>query len=172
MRYLYLILIFILFQNCDPVREYNYSGIGMKPIYANGDSIYDIKNVAVQPIINSGSIYSWNQYLLVGESNKGIHIIDKSDPSNPFKISFIKIIGNKNFSIADSTLYADNGKDLITIDIRNINSIQVLNIVKNSLQNDNVFPTNYIGYFECYDKSKGIVVGWDSVQLNNPKCFK
>lgn len=167
-----ILLINILLMSCDPVRQYNYSGVGMKPVYANGDSIYDIRNINVQPITNSGSIYSWRNYLLVGENNKGIHIIDKTDPSNPVKISFIKIVGNKNFSISDSVLYADNGKDLIAINISTITAVNVLNIVKNSLQNENVFPPNYKGYFECYDKTRGIIVGWDSVKLDKPKCYK
>ncbi len=97
----------------------------MKPIYLPNDSLYDIRNIDIQPIVNSGTIYLWQNYLFVNEVGKGIHVIDKSYPSLAKKITFIKIYGNKNFSISDSTLFADNGKDLISIDIRDMLHIRV-----------------------------------------------
>lgn len=146
--------------------------MGMKPVYANGDSLYNIINIDTQLIVNAGNIYTWNNYLFLNEINKGIHVIDKSDINNPYKITFIKIVGNKNYTINDSTLYADNGRDLIAIDIRDILHVRVLNIVKGGLVNNNNFPPNYEGTFECFDASKGIVIEWKEELLINPKCRK
>lgn len=143
---------------------------GMKPVYLPNDSLYDIKNITVQPIINAGNIYLWNNYLFVNEIGKGIHVIDKTDPTSTTKITFIKIYGNKNFSISDSILYADNGKDLISINIKDILHVQVLKIVKGAIRNDNIFPANFSGWFECADLNKGIIINWENTSLTNPKC--
>lgn len=144
---------------------------GWKPIYISTDSLYDIKNLPPQPIQNSGSIYSWGNYLFLNEQGKGIHVIDQTNPTNAINISFIKIWGNKNFSIYDSTLFADNGRDLITIDIHDVLHVSVLNIAYNAIENENYFPTES-GYFECADNSKGIIVSWEQTKLINPKCKK
>ena len=111
---LFLLFIMQLFNACTPD---DYEVFGKQPIYSNGDSLYVIQNIDTQLIVNAGNIYSWNQYLFINEVYKGIHVIDKSDSSNPVKLTFIKIIGNRNFTISDNTLLADNGKDLIAIDI-------------------------------------------------------
>ncbi len=145
---------------------------GMKPIYATGDTIYDIRNIDTQRIVNTGTIYLWNNYLLIGEQYKGIHVIDKTDSTNPVKITFIKIYGNRNFNINNNTLYADNGRDLITINIRNIRNVVVTNILENAVVVEGNYPPNYGGFFECVDIDKGILVGWKYDRLINPKCSK
>ena len=107
---LFLCLAFIFFTSCKKDKIVT----GWKPVYMSSDSLYDIRNLPPRQIVNSGSIYSWNNYLFVNEMNKGIHVIDQTNPSNAVNISFIQIWGNKNFTVYDSVLYADNGSDLIT----------------------------------------------------------
>jgi hypothetical protein len=170
-NFILLLTIFsMIFISCK--KEDDFIVTGMKPIYLPNDSLYDIRNIDIQPIVNSGTIYLWQNYLFVNEVGKGIHVIDKSNPSLSTKITFIKIYGNKNFSISDSTLFADNGKDLISIDIRDMLHIRVLKIVKDAIKNDNVFPPNFSGWFECADLSKGIIISWENTSLTNPKCNK
>lgn len=160
----------LLFISCK--KEDDVIVNGMKPVYLPNDSLYDIRNIDIQPIVNSGTIYLWQNYLFVNEVGKGIHVIDKTDPALSTKVTFIKIYGNKNFSISDSTLFADNGKDLISIDIRDVLHIHVLKIVKDAIRYDNVFPSNFSGWFECADLSKGIIISWENTSLTNPKCKK
>ena len=50
--------------------------------------------------------------------------------------------------------------------------IRVLKIVKDAIKNDNVFPPNFSGWFECADLSKGIIINWENTSLTNPKCNK
>lgn len=135
------------------------------------DSLYAIRNLAPLPIINSGSIYSWNNYLFVNEQYQGIHVIDQTNPANAINITFIQIWGNKNFTVYDSVLYADNGSDLITIDISDVLHVTVLDIQEGAVGNSKNYPDS-LGYFECADNSKGIITSWEKTTLINPKCLR
>jgi len=86
---------------------------------------------------NPGKIYLKDEYLFINEINKGLHIIDNSDPGSPQNIAFITIPGNVDIAIKGEILYADNAVDLIAIDITNINDIKVVKRI------ENVFPFNY-----------------------------
>ncbi|MBK8845763.1 MAG: hypothetical protein IPO27_04020 [Bacteroidetes bacterium] len=58
------------------------------------------------------------------ENNRGVHIIDMADTANPIKIWFLSIPANKDISIQNNKLYADNGPDLLVLDISNINDVK------------------------------------------------
>jgi len=63
-------------------------------IYGNMDEIRnETVNSAVQQIENPGKIYVGEDFLLIGEENKGIHVVDNSDPKNPTQVNFINIHG-------------------------------------------------------------------------------
>ncbi len=66
-----------------------------------------------------GKIYVYQQYLLIGEVKKGIHVIDNSDPRSPRPVSFIKIPGVLDFAVKDQVLYADSYMDLVALDLSN-----------------------------------------------------
>ena len=76
------------------------------------------------PIIESGKIYVYNNLVLVNDKNKGIHIIDNSNPENPQKIACIKIKANNDMEIKGDYLYADSLMDLVVFDISDINNIR------------------------------------------------
>ena len=67
-------------------------------------------------------------------------------------------------------LEADNGDDLVSIDISDPNSIKVLKRIEKAFP----YPSypNERGKFECVDPSKGYVKAWEYVELINPKCFR
>ncbi len=66
-----------------------------------------------------GKIFVDDDYLYISEEDKGIHIIDNQDPTNPTPINFIAIPGNKDLVIKDKVLIADNYYDLIMVDVSN-----------------------------------------------------
>jgi len=76
-------------------------------------------------ISKPGNIYTYNQYLFVAEKFKGIHILDNTNPSNPVKVKFIELFGNENFVVVNNTLLADNGPDMLSIDISDLNNISL-----------------------------------------------
>jgi len=146
---------------------------GQKPIYMSLSELQNFQQVAPQPIQNSGKSLLYNQYLFLSELNKGIHIIDISDTLHPVKISFLQIPGNKDMSAQDNRLYADNGPDLIVLDISEIHTVQIVTRIKNTFLPSEYAPTDYSGYFECADYSNGKwLVGWQESELSNPKCKK
>ena len=78
----------------------------------------DFKIEPAKAIVNAGKIYSYQDYLFVNELYEGIHVIDHTNPENPIKMAFLKIIGNVDLSIRNNILFADNAVDLIAIDLK------------------------------------------------------
>lgn len=68
-----------------------------------------------EPLEETGKIYVKDQYLLINEPNKGFHIYNNSDPSNPIKIKFLKVLGSSDISIKGNVLYINNAVDLIAL---------------------------------------------------------
>ena len=143
---------------------------GYKPIYATAQDLASIDVKEQEALENPGRIYLYEDYLLINDQAKGIHIYDNSDKSNPQEVSFISIPGNLDFSVSNGMLYADNITDMIIIDISEPQSPKYKNRI------EDVFPVQQFpdefGAFECVDPNKGIVVGWEKTELTNPQCFK
>lgn len=111
-------------------------------------------------ITSPGKIYFKDDYLFVNEVGKGIHVIDNSDPANPQKIGFYKIIGNVDMAIRGNILFADSYIDLVAIDIIDIeNPVEISRI-------ENIFPgvvpegDRWLPYAMA-DKSKGVIIDWE-----------
>lgn len=84
-----------------------------------------------------GKIYFYNDLILINEVREGIHWIDNSIPENPIHIGFIPIPGNHDVAIQNDILYADAYTDLVTIDISNLSSPELLD------RKENVFSSHY-----------------------------
>ena len=76
------------------------------------------------PIIESGKIYAYNDLILIKDREKGIHIIDNSQPENPIKIACIKVKANNDMEIKGDYLYVDSLMDLVVFDISDLNDIR------------------------------------------------
>ena len=123
MRYfaLSIPLFILLLTSCISERqELPNEAIGMVPIYAQEDW-RDISIDSPQSIQQLGKFYYKSPYLYANERSRGIHIFDNSNPEDPQKIAFLKIIGNSDIAIKGNVLYANNVSDLVAIDISNIN---------------------------------------------------
>lgn len=145
---------------------------GLAPVYYDGDWKV-IETADARPIKNLFKIYYKDNILFVGESQRGIHIIDNSDPFNPTPIKFIQIIGNSDIAIKGNILYANNLSDLVALDIRNINDIKLLSREENVFPNaGSTLPDNYFGFFECPDPNMGAIVGWAETTLESPECWR
>lgn len=115
-----------------------------------------IKSLPPAPMEQTGKIYYKHPYLFVNEINKGIHVIDNTNPASPQRIGFINIPGNLDMAIKGETLYADCFNDLIAIDISNINDIREVYRISN------MFPPRCYEA-NTYDPAKGYVVDWVEV---------
>ncbi len=123
-----------------------------EPVYkTKAEVMADIKSSPATALVNTGKLAVYGNYILVNELNKGVHIIDNSNPSSPRNIAFINIPGNLDLAVKDNMLYADVFIDMVTIDISNPNNASLKKI------NYNVFPERiYSGGF-MGDSSKYIV---------------
>lgn len=90
---------------------------------------------SAQTLVNPGKIYTKDQFLFINELKQGIHIIDNRNPSAPKSVAFLRIPGNGDMAIRNSTLYADSYMDLVTFDISNLAAIKEVSRVPNVFQN-------------------------------------
>ena len=92
-----------------------------------------------RPISNAGKVFVAENMLLIGEEEKGIHVIDNTDPKNPTNLSFINIPGNREFYIKGNILYAESLYDMIKVDISNQNQPKLVSRVKDAFANSDDF---------------------------------
>ena len=103
---------------------------------------------APQQLSAPGKIYIFGNYLFITELNKGIHVVDNSNPASPRFTSFISIAGNVDLAVNTNVLYADNYVDLLAFDISDPATIHQVKRV------ENVFDNQYL------DEAKGIILGY------------
>jgi hypothetical protein len=74
---------------------------------------------AARSLESPGKIFYYKGYLFINEMNKGIHVIDNTNPESPVNIGFIDLPGTLDMAVNNDILYADNYLDLVGIDISN-----------------------------------------------------
>ena len=136
--------------NCKGSYTYSY----YTPVYKTTEEVRsNIKSSAAQPIENPGKIVILNNFIFLNDVDKGIHIIDNSNPASPKNAAFISIPGNVDLAVKGTTLYADLYTDLVTLDITDPMNV----VVKN--YNQGVFPYRNYGY-GFYGDSTKIITQW------------
>ncbi|MBT8229566.1 MAG: hypothetical protein KJO50_04850 [Bacteroidia bacterium] len=152
---------------CDEIRVF----IEYTPVYVQPEQFrIPVETQSPREMIETGKIYFYNDMIFINEKYEGVHIIDNSDPFNPVVTAFMSIPGNVDIAIQGNLMYADSYVDLLTIDISNINSPEVLS------RDEEVFKLyehhQNLGYFiysraterklevECADPNFGDDVFW------------
>ncbi len=131
-----------------------YSYTFYQPLYKTSAEVRaNIKSNPAMEIKDPGKIVILGNYIFLNEVDKGIHVIDNSNPSSPKNIAFIDIPGNVDIAVKGNTLYADFYTDLVTLDISN-----PLNVIKTKIV-DGVFPNRYYGSTFSGDSNK-IIYDW------------
>lgn len=156
------------FQSClkdDLTRTYSI----LVPVYKSKNEVYaNIKSNPSQEIKSPGKIFIYGNYIFLNEIDKGVHVIDNSDPAKPVAKTFIDIPGNVDVAVKGNTLYADLYTDLVAVDISNPLQAKFLKYIPN------VFPErNYTNGFVA-DNNR-IIVGWirkdTTVKLRQPSRY-
>ena len=166
-----LVIIILLSIQCTPEVSVT-SASGLRPLYATGDDL----NISLQQpktYGQLGQIVYVDPYLLIGETYRGIHVIDNSDPTDPRKLNFINIPGCNSFTVGDGVIYATSGRDLVTLTFTGETLVEKSRIDEYFTGNDavdQVSPANYSGFFECVDATQGTVIGWVEDVIENPQC--
>lgn len=152
----------LFLSSCEDIREQTITWVEFEPVYMSQEEFINSVELEVsRDLSNPGKIYFYNNYLFVNELNKGIHIIDNSDPSSPLNIGFINIPANKDIAVRDNLLYADSQKDLLVFDITNIEQPEMVDRIEDVF---NTSANTAPGFTtQQVDASKGLVVDWKPV---------
>jgi hypothetical protein len=122
--------------HCKQTRSYTW----YEPVYKTKSEVRaNIKSNAPHAISQPGKLYIRGSYVFLNDVDKGIHVIDNSNPSQPRQVAFIDIPGNLDMAVKGNTLYADLYTDLVTLDITNPLQVVVKKIT------EGIFPHRYYG---------------------------
>lgn len=132
-----------------------YSYTYYKPVYKTTAEVRaNIKSNAPQPVERPGKIFVLGNYIFLNEVDKGIHVINNANPSQPQNVAFIDIPGNMDLAVKGNTLYADLYTDLVAIDISNPQNVVFKKVV------EGVFPHRYYNNYFVADSSK-VIARWE-----------
>ena len=101
------------------------------PIYQSKTEALASINSGTTAITHAGKLYIKDNFIFLNEINKGIHVIDNSNPSHPTQIAYLKIPGNLDIAIKGNILYADMYTDLLALDITDIHHAKITGTVNN-----------------------------------------
>jgi hypothetical protein len=89
----------------------------IQPVYMSYEDLRTAFRVEPpRPIEEPGKILLIDKYLLVNDINKGIHVYDNEDPTQPKQVAFLNIPGNIDLAAKDRVIYADSFTDLLAIE--------------------------------------------------------
>ncbi len=124
------------------------------PVYKTTDQVRaNIKSNAPQKVERPGKLFVRGKYIFLNETDKGVHVIDNTNPASPKNVAFITMPGNIDLAVKGNTLYADAYSDLVTLDISNPLQVEVKSIKPNA------FPFRVYGGGFLQDSGK-IIVDW------------
>ena len=161
-------LLFFSFQSCLK-DKLTHSYTIYTPIYQTKEQVtLNIKSNPVKEIQLPGNLFVYGNYIFLNEMDKGVHIIDNTDPSNPVNKAFIDIPGNLDIAVKGNILYADMYRDLVAVDISDPLHAKLVKTVPD------VFTERYYtNGFSVADNM--IIVGWTkkdtTVELEHPQEY-
>ena len=126
-----LILLMAL-NSCQDHVDSSYTYQTQMPVFMQMNTVRE-GEIIIEPgkdLDNPGKIYLYGDYLLINEPQKGIHIVDNTNPSQPKQLNFINIPGNVDLAVNSNILYADSYVDLLAFDISNPADIKTIKRVE------------------------------------------
>ena len=115
-----------------------------------------VKSQQPSAIDHAGKIFTRGKWIFLNEQNKGIHVIDNSNPTHPRKTGFINIPGNIDLYAKGNILYADLYCDLVAIDITDPQHIATTKYLTNT------FPDKSGNSLLHNPDSINILTSWNS----------
>jgi hypothetical protein len=127
MFYSLAMIFFLTLPSCHDEVKSTYTFRTMVPVFLDMNMVReaDIIIEPAKPLDNPGKIYIYEDYLFINEPQKGIHILDNSNPSSPSNVNFINVPGNVDLAINSNFLYADSYVDLLVFDISDVRNINL-----------------------------------------------
>lgn len=88
---------------------------------------------APKPIQTIGKVFYGSSVVLIGEKNKGIHVINNTNRNLPSKTSFLNLPYCNEFYVDGTILYAETHYDIVKIDISNTANPVLLHRAENAI---------------------------------------
>jgi len=155
--------------------------LGYVPIYSDDPALYNIYADTPRAMKNPGKIYVKGNLIFQNDIGFGIHVIDKTNPSQLERIGFINLRGNVELSIKGNYLYANSYADLVVVEITNWHEVKEIQRIKSAFHkgNEAYAATGYLFvplpekkvYYQCVDIQKGIHTGWKQDSIYNNTCY-
>lgn len=147
------------------------------PVYkARSEVLADINGNGPAPIQKAGKIYIKDNYIYLNEVDKGIHVIDNTDPTHPKQVTFLDIPGNQDIAVKGNILYADMYADLLALDISNLNHVTVTDTLHNLFTNrmyvNNVFAASDMVIVDWITKDTTVTVDPDTPWTQCLNCVE
>ncbi len=162
-NYLFLFFALTIFYSCDnDDTDYEFVNVATAEVMSKSEFRKSVDIVAPQTIQVPGKIYAYNDFIFVNDVNKGVHIINNTNPENPKAIAYIKIPGNEDISVKDNYLYADSATDLLVFDISNIDTISLVERLEDVFTVYNYHTpreADAVNYSD-FNYETDIIVGW------------
>lgn len=139
--------------NCKKEHTYVY----YEPVYKTKAEVRaNIKSNAPRTIETTGKICVLGSTIFLNEPDRGVHVIDNTNPAQPRNLAFIDIPGNMDIAIKGNTLYADLFTDLVAIDVSNPADAKVKKVV------EGVFPYRVYsnGFVQANNNQNNIITDW------------
>lgn len=155
---LLIVLVVTALTSCEDKRFQTY--MANVPIYLTYDDLrssFDV--ISDQPLEQPGKIYFKDGFMYINEYQKGIHVLDLTDPAHPDQVAFINIPGNVDMAITDNILYADSYVDLVLIDISDPASPTEVKRVEDIFEYV-IPPYDYDYPLDEIDEKKGVITGY------------
>jgi hypothetical protein len=159
-RLLILFSIFgIALTSCEDKRLQTY--MANVPLYLSYDALrssFKVSNgIALE---KPGKIYFYDSYMFINEYQKGIHVVDLSNPANPDIKAFIEVPGNVDMAIRNNLLYADSYVDLLVIDISSPEQAVLTRRIENLFEYI-IPPYDYNFPLDEINQDEGVVTGFE-----------
>lgn len=167
MKHILFIFVFACLWSChDDDANYELINVAIPEMMSKIEFRNSVEIQSARPMVDAVKIYAYSNYIFISDKDKGIHIIDNSNPAAPKAVSYLKIPGNEDISIKGNYLYADSATDLVIFDVSNISSIQLVERLEDVFSIYDYQIPNGAEYadFTNFDFENDIVVGWKIVQ--------
>jgi hypothetical protein len=157
----FTVIVFVISCKKDTVSEhYTF----FRPVYSTKEAVKaGIKSTGPQVVLNPGKLVMNGNFVFLNDIDRGIHIIDNSDPCRPKTVSFIPIPGCVDMAIKGSYLFADCYTGMVTMDISD-----PLNIIVTQFL-DGVFPER--NYSNFVADTARIILQWVRVDTVIKRSF-
>lgn len=113
--YPFVVLLSLIIVSCDDFLSETITYRINEPIFMDVATFRNSVKIKQDSheITGYGKISFYKDYLYMSEPDKGIHIIDNSNPANPHVVGYIELMGNADISVRNDILYADSYIDLV-----------------------------------------------------------